>query len=409
MTPRGLTLLGLVALVAIGMALWLAQDRSAQRQAVSGELYPDLTQRLESLEQVQIDGSGAGVDVTLQRAEQGWQVVERSGYQVDMARLRTLLRNLAEAELVEEKSAQAGNYAALGVADPDEADSDEADSDEADSDEAEANGADSSEGGAGGVRVVLAGMDPPVDLIVGNQATGRSGSYVRRSGEAQSWLVNRTFDVPREPGQWIDRDVLDIGADRIQSATVEVAEQRYEAAKSSRADTDFAVTGVLEGRELTSPGAANGLATALVRLQADDVRRFRPSEEPEPTAAATFRTFDGLVLELQGYTIDDEQYLVANARADAELAARFAAPAAAAEASESAKGGEGEADRAADDTGSGPEDASTDASETSADTGVASEVERINDRVAGWAYAIPDYKYDAVFRPLEELLAPRDE
>jgi len=399
MTPRGLTLLGLVALVAIGMALWLAQDRSAQRQAVRGELYPDLTQRLESLEQVQIDGSGAGVDVTLQRAEQGWQVVERSGYQVDMARLRTLLRNLAEAELVEEKTAQAGNYAALGVADPDEADSDEADS----------NGADSSDADAGGIRVVLAGMDPPVDLIVGNRATGRSGSYVRRSGEAQSWLVNRTFDVPREPGQWIDRDVLDIGADRIQSATVEVAEQRYEAAKSSRADTDFAVTGVPQGRELTSPGAANGLASALVRLQADDVRPSRPSEAAEPTAAATLRTFDGLVLELQGYTIEDEQYLVANARVDAELAARFAAPAAAAEASESAEGGEGEADRAADATGSGPEDASTDASEPSADTGVASEVERINDRVAGWAYAIPDYKYDAVFRPLEELLAPRDE
>jgi hypothetical protein len=37
----------------------------------------------------------------------------------------------------------------------------------------------------------------------------------------------------------------------------------------------------------------------------------------------------------------------------------------------------------------------------------AAEAEKLNAKLAGWEFEIPAYKYDAIFKPLEELLAEK--
>ncbi|HSN72179.1 MAG TPA: DUF4340 domain-containing protein, partial [Steroidobacteraceae bacterium] len=247
MTPRRLAAVGVLAVLAIGGAFWLAGQRSLERDVSSEPLYPGLKEDIDQLEGLRVYGPGDTVVVTVTRVDDRWQVLERGGYPADASRLRNLFRDLAAANRIEQKTAQPERYAELGV-----------------------EGIEGSD--AGGVRIVLEGVDPDVDLIVGKQASGRGGSYVRRSGDAASWLIDRTLAVPRSPAEWLDRAVIDIGADRIQSAEIAADGSEYEAAKASRADADFAVTGVPEARQLSSPGAANGLATSLQRLEADDVR-----------------------------------------------------------------------------------------------------------------------------------------
>jgi hypothetical protein len=362
MTPRRLVVIAVLAVIAVGGALWIAGQRSLERAPPSEALYPDLRAQLEEVERIRVYGPGDQVVVTIDRGESGWRVLERGGYAADTSKLRALLRGLAEARLVEEKTSQPANYSALGVEDP-------------------------SVPGATGVRVVLDGATPPVDLIVGSQAPARGGSYVRRHDEATSWLADRAFDIPKEPRAWIDRSVIDVGADRIQSASIERAGARYDAAKSSRTAADFTVTGLPPDRTMSSASAANSIATALVRLEADDVKPESEFDEVEPEAAASFQTFDGLVLDLRGYALDGEKYLTLDARTDPELARRFELP-------------------VATDAEPSPAEAAQDDASGNRDREVSEEVQRIESRVRGWAYAVPEYKYDAIFRPAEALLAP---
>ena len=362
MTPRRLAVIAVLAVLAVGGALWIAGQRSLERASPSEILYPDLRAQLDDIQRIRIYGPGDEVVVTIDRGDAGWRVLERGGYPADATRLRTLLRSLAQARLIEEKTAQPANYPALGVEPLTASD-------------------------ATGARLVLEGPAEPVDLIIGGQAPARGGSYVRRSGESTSWLADRAFDVPKEPRQWIDRSVIDIGADRIQSARVTRNETVYEAAKSSRAAADYSVTGLPSGRELSSASAANSLATAFLRLEADDVQPLSALDQTQPEAEATFRTFDGLVLNLRGYALEGTKYLMLEARADPELAEKFELPV--------------EPDE------SSPIDATDDGSTTGDPAqDVADEAQRIESKVRGWAYAIPQYKYDAIFRPIEELLAP---
>ena len=72
---------------------------------------------------------------------------------------------------------------------------------------------------------------------------------MRRAGEPQSWLINATIDTSATPEAWLRKDIIDVSADRMQSATVTAKGAKpYTAAKSARADANFAVEGLAEGQ-----------------------------------------------------------------------------------------------------------------------------------------------------------------
>ena len=72
------------------------------------------------------------------------------------------------------------------------------------------------------MRIELVGPPKPVNLIVGKQGVGAQSTYVRRAGEPQSWLINATIDTSATPDAWLRKDIIDVSADRMQSATVAV-------------------------------------------------------------------------------------------------------------------------------------------------------------------------------------------
>src|SRR4029077_11346405 len=123
--------------------------------------------------------------------------------------------------------------------------------------------------------------------------------------------------------------------------------------REKKEQTDFSVSPLPKGRELTSAGAANPIASALSSLTLDDVAKAGSSPDPK-APHALYRTFDGLEVEAAGRK-DGTRALVS-------LTGRS-----------TAKGTEVEA-------------------------------VKLNARLSGWEFEIPDYKYEAIFRPLEELL-----
>jgi hypothetical protein len=372
MTPRRLLILGIVAVLAIGGGLWLAQRQSATPASAYGLVYPELKKQLDSVNAVRIYKAGDVRAVEIARkdpADQStWGVSERAGYPVDAAKLRKLLLAIADAKIFEQKTSDPAHYKSLGVEDTTAAD-------------------------ATSVRIELAGTAPPVNLIVGKQGIGAQSQYVRRAGEADSWLVSTSIDSAATPDAWLEKDVIDVGADRIQSAAITPAGAKtYTAAKKTRADADFGVDGVPKGKELSAPSAANSFATALVGTTLADVQPAGAMTSA-PNAHATYKTFDGLVADIDGWAHDDKHYIAIRTSFDAAQAERFKAPTA--DEKQDPKADSAKADSKAAEHAAPAQSAAPD---------VAGQAATLNTKLSGWVYEIPSYKYEAIFRPLDELL-----
>src|SRR3990170_2923548 len=115
MTSRKLLILGIVAIVAIVGGIWLAQRQTSTPSSEAAVLYPALKKELDAITAVRIVKAGGTTAVEMKRGESGWTVSERSNYPADEAKLRTLVTNLADAKLLEEKTSTAENYPTLGV------------------------------------------------------------------------------------------------------------------------------------------------------------------------------------------------------------------------------------------------------------------------------------------------------
>jgi hypothetical protein len=219
---------------------------------------------------------------------------------------------------------------------------------------------DTSSAKATGTRVDLVTAAKTYSLIVGKSSGAKSG-YVRVVNAPQSFLAAPLITLDADPKRWLDHTLIDIPQDRIKEFTVKPAEgAAYTATRPSKEQADFAVAAVPKGRELSSPAAADPIAGSLAGVSLDDVQRAPQTPPAGVTAAAApsshvvFTTFDGLRIDVAG-------------RKDGSRTLVSLTP-------------------------------SSTAKETEA------EAKTLAARTSGWEYEIPSYKYDGMFRPLEDLL-----
>jgi len=367
MTSRTLGILA-AALVVLALLAVYGQRRDVSPPSRSGELLlPQLEASLDRIDRVRIATAGSETVATLERGTDAWTVAERDGYAADIGKIREVLRGLADAKIVEEKTSNPAYYDRLGVSDI---------------------GSDD----ARGVEVAaFAGDEPVVSVIVGD-SVGGNHRYVRVGGEETSYEVDAKLEVPRTLRDWLDRTIVDVPSTRIASVTIEHPDgETLEISKKSSSQTNFDVHDIPEGRELSYAGVANSIAGALRDLKLDDVRQAADDAEDAPKTTTTFRTFDGLVVVATTIERDGERWVRFSARAEA----------AASESSDEADAG-----AAADGTAEA-EAAAADNGDTADDDEASDAAERareIQARVAGWEYRIPSYQTDQLTRRMENLL-----
>lgn len=310
-------------------------------------LFPGLKAQLNDVSGILVRGPGNQLVATLRRSDERWIVAERN-YPADVGMIRANLLALAEARIVEEKTSTPELYDRLGVEDIALAT-------------------------ARGLQLEISGTPTPVRLIIG-EAAGGSGDmrYVRRAGEAQSWLVSGRFTPGKTTGEWLDRQLLDIPAARIQAVSiVQPGIPTLRLTKSARGETDFSVADIPAGRELSYPGIGNSLGGLLSGLQLDDVHgREALGADPGKPVVARFACFDGLVIEASAWRTPDGTRISFLASADEDQAKRRAGP-----------------------DGPGIE-------------AVREEAEAINARLGGRIYTLPGHKTEQFTRRLQDLLAP---
>ena len=206
---------------------------------------------------------------------------------------------------------------------------------------------------ATGTRIDVVTAAKTYSLIVGKTSGAKSG-YVRVVNAPQSFLAAPLVTVDADPRRWVDHTLIDIPQDRIKEVAVKPATgPGYTATRDKKEQVDFTVPEVPKGRELSNPAAADPIAGSLAGVSLDDVQHA-PQTPPAGVSHAIFTTFDGLKVDVAGRK-DGSKTLVS-----------FTPSSTAKEA------------------------------ETEAKT--------LETRLKGWEFEIPSYKYDGMFRPLDDLL-----
>jgi len=333
----------LIAVLAAAAAIALLLPSRGGREASpnGGPVLEGLAERVNKVDRLVFTGGGGSPVSTLERDETVWRIAELGGYPADWGKLREFLAGLARAEVVEAKTANPEYYDRLGVEDP-------------------------RQEGAQGILIEIFREGQGTALIAGNDATGRDGQYLRIADRAQSVLADRSLDATAEPIEWADTAVLDIGSALV--AELEILHpdgERVSISKVSADDGDFTLAGVPEEREAASTWTVNSLANVFSLLRMDGVAPDDGSPAPDPVRIRAL-TFDGLEVNAEAFERDGEYWIRVGADAP-----------------------EPATEEGASEPGVGGEPSTADA---------------INRRTAGWLYRVPELKFRAMTRRMEDLL-----
>lgn len=366
MKAHHLGVLVAAAVLAVVAGLWTTNVREPENVVVGTPLLPGLAESVNDVSGVKLVGPENEVIATLTRDEQTWRLAERAGHRANVPQLRELLLHLSRARLLEEKTSNPEYYNRLGVEDIDSAD-------------------------AGGVLIEFEGVDV-APVIIGNSEVAREAVYARRADEATSWLASGLIDIADDTVQWLGRNIIDVSSARI--AEVEITHpdgERVLVSKAAFGQPNFDVAGIPDGRELKRASIANTLADAIAGLKVDDVVPLDESGfSGLSPVRATYRAFDGYVINVDLAELDDKYLARFSAGTDAATAARYLPK----DAEPDAEG----------DQDAGPMPAVASPLPEADLSAVAAEAAEQNRAFAGWVYWLPRSKYDQMTRRLEYLL-----
>ena len=186
-----------VALLLLAMSAVASWRFSARWQDEAMRWRPQLAAKLETVQEIR--WRDADLDKRMQLAWDGsaWISDKPSGYPADRERIVDLLVALSEARLAEEKTSRVEDYGQLGLRDVDVE-------------------------GSRSRQLTLVDDDGTtlLDLLIGDRSALRHGNFLRRVGEAQSWLSDRELQLPESASSWLQLSVLDLPYSRLASLRI---------------------------------------------------------------------------------------------------------------------------------------------------------------------------------------------
>jgi Domain of unknown function (DUF4340) len=218
--------------------------------------------------------------------------------------------------------------------------------------------------GATGAEISVTARDGQHAVIIGKPVG--EGNFARRSGDNSSYSVEPGISFETEPRFWIDPPLLDVAAAGIKSIEVKpaggppytvrrVAAGSADSSAAGASPPDpkdgpdsFALDGVPPGRKAADAASLAPSPTTYSGLTADDVTPVSEVDFSKATVA-TVTLADGNVITLTGAAAGDKHWIQVKASKD----------------------------------------------------------DALNAKTAGRAFDVVGYRFDAIFRPLEQLLLPK--
>jgi hypothetical protein len=315
----------IAALVVLAAALYLGSRRNAGEPSAEGKPFlPQVATALGTVTEIDLQKGAATPAVTLHRVGEQWSVAQRGDYPADASKIHKLLLSLADAKIVEEKTSNPENFAAIGVDDP-------------------------ASPTAAGTQITLLTKDGKHTVIVGKPIG--EGNFARRGGENRTFTVQPGITADVEPKAWIDSRLLDVPVAQIQSVEEKLSPgPGYSVHRLKAGEDGFSLDGVPPaGRKLQDAKALAPSGSALNSLTADDVAAAG-SIDFSKSSQAIFTLADGNVITITGAAADDKHWIEVQSTKDTAL----------------------------------------------------------NAKTQNRAFEVAGYRFDAILRPLEQLLVPKE-
>ncbi|MCY4133140.1 MAG: DUF4340 domain-containing protein [Nitrospira sp.] len=387
MKLKTLSMLAIIAAVLIIVAVFMAEQQEPGAPAMGQPVFPELKTVINDVTELSVDTQSG--TITLHRREDIWRVKEKYDYPADLATVRETLIGLAELTTLEPKTRKPELYEKLGLQD------------------VEAEGSLST-----GVTLKDAGGKTLAEVILGNNrpAKGKSGHkeiFIRKPGDPQTWLAEGGLTVEKNPGQWLNKELVQIETKRVRRLTVTHPDRtRLVVKKAKPADLDYQVADLPEGLEIESQFTVNNIVSTVTSLSLDDVK---PQNEvpldAQPVVTAVFQTFDGLEGTVQLLRQDDKDYVTVSAAFNAELIWKSEPEKEPAPEGESEPQGGEQAEQEARDK---KDAAKPEQPKIKPQAEVKAEIEALNKRVGAWVYVIPKFRADTLLKKPQDLLKTSD-
>jgi hypothetical protein len=256
MTPKSFAALAVATVVALAVAIttYAAQNRWAQAKVSGAALFPGLATQADKVARIEL--KQADKTVVLARDKDGWTLADRAGYPAKAEAARSLIIKAAQAELVEPKTRNKDRHVLLELEDP---------------------------GGKDAKSRSLRLTDDKgtvlAEAVIGKKrydafGASKSGTYVRKPGDVQTWLSNADLDVTVAVRSWVQPTVLDLAAAKISKVTVEVpGEEPLVLERDANDKSKHTLLGIPEGKKLKTGAGADGIVRAVGNIEMEDVRR----------------------------------------------------------------------------------------------------------------------------------------
>ena len=380
MKAKTIGVLAGVTIVGIMLAVFANREPSDIIPQSGQLLFPDLMSVVNDVNEMVIETKEQ--TITLLRKEQVWGVKENANYRADVEKVRQVLVGLGDLRIQEPKTKNPELYERLGLQDSNQ------------------------EGSISKTITVKTANNPEAaKLVVGNQKPAKgnprmSDIYVRKPGDPQTWLVMGNLPLETVPGEWLDKEVTALTTKRVRQVTVTHPKGgTLHLSKANPEDLDFQLDSVPAGFKVSSQFNVNNVVGTLVQLSLEDVR---PQAEVDfsvnPGVSAVLETFDGLRLHI--HTTKQQEKVFGKISADFD--AKLIQP------SESVI--QSDENQKADGTEAENEQKESKGESPKAETllkkpeEVQKEVELLNQRVSGWAYALPSFRVENFSKLKKDLI-----
>jgi Domain of unknown function (DUF4340) len=269
-----------VLVLAVAIAAYGTQNRWSHAKVSGAALFPTLpaqSARIARIELKQGDKS-----LTLAREKDAWSLADRGGYPAKTDAVRALLVKLAQAELVEGKTSNKERYAQLELEEP---------------------------GGKDAksrlVRIVDDKGAPLAEAVVGKKrfdafGASKCGTYVRKPGEAQTWLSNADLDVSLAVRDWVQPGLLDLAAAKIAKVTIEVPGEEPLVIERDGTDANkHKLASLPDGKKLKEGAGIDSIARAAGSIDLEDVRKPAAAGAGGEAGTAKIEADGGLAVTLK--------------------------------------------------------------------------------------------------------------
>ena len=217
-------------------------------------LFPKLSATADKITSLTI--SQGEETITIKRDGDTWGIADRSGWPANSDEVREVIVGLTQMRVVEEKTRNEARYKLLHLEDPA-------------TEDAQSKLLQLDDASGKNIATVVLGK-----IKFGVLGPGRNGTYVRKPGTPQTWLVSGSMDAPTDVRGWAQKAIYEIPKDDVSQIRIShPGDEDVVLVRGEEEGADFTLANIPEGTKLRQDADIGFVASALAQLELWDVKK----------------------------------------------------------------------------------------------------------------------------------------